>query len=356
MILLKTLLLAQLSAALPPELITAPTTPGTPAAAAAWRSVPVDPATNVLAGLPALPKVHHSWPLSVNWTDPRMRPILTDYARITHAVGFSMEDSGNLDFVGVKTAVGICAKTDAIIEFTYSPWDTDDSPFPRHVMPMYKGPEEAAELALFRARCSAAKAAIQAANTELGTSVKLGGILFDQERWCADCLEGDVNWFNLTNVTSAEYRAAITRKNNLFYKAATDCAPGAHIELYGRGAVGRGSGPGATTERTGWRTGGGYYTMDPDELPGAAGSLGVSLYTLPNIEIMRESFNRTVAFAKLKRVPSVTPWISLGAAYRPTFCKHDCPSPDFYDMEWNYDLAYSWAVGAEINDPWYAAR
>jgi hypothetical protein len=50
------------------------------------------------------------------------------------------------------------------------------------------------------------------------------------------------------------------------------------------------------------------------------------------VEMMRESFNRTVAYAKLKSVPSVTPWISLGAAYRPTFCKHDCASPDFYDL------------------------
>jgi hypothetical protein len=25
-------------------------------------------------------------------------------------------------------------------------------------------------------------------------------------------------------------------------------------------------------------------------------------------------------------------------------------------QEWNYDLAYSWAAGAEINDPWYLLR
>jgi hypothetical protein len=62
----------------------------------------------------------------------------------------------------------------------------------------------------------------------------------------------------------------------------------------------------------------------------------VSLYTLPQIGLARESFNRTVALAKLKGVPSVTPWISLGAAYRPNFCKHDCSTPMFYDVEWNY--------------------
>ena len=27
-----------------------------------------------------------------------------------------------------------------------------------------------------------------------------------------------------------------------------------------------------------------------------------------------------------------------------------------YDENWNYDLAYSWMVGAEINDPWYGDR
>jgi hypothetical protein len=45
-----------------------------------------DPAVNPLTGVPALPKVHHSWPLAVNFTDPAMRPVLEDYARITHAV------------------------------------------------------------------------------------------------------------------------------------------------------------------------------------------------------------------------------------------------------------------------------
>lgn len=328
-------LLARLGAALPPV---------TPVAAAGadartdddapWRSAPVDPAANPLAGLPALPKTHHSWPLAVNWTDPLMHPVLTDYARITHAVSFSMEyaDFADPDNAAVMEAVRICAKTGALIEFNYSPWETDASPFPRHVLPMYEGPEEAAELALFAKKCGDAAALLTAANAKLGTAVNFGGILFDQERWCSDCYD----YFNITNVTEAVYRASITRKNNLFYKAATACAPDAHIELYARGAVGRGSGPSATVERTGWRTGGGYYTLEPSELPGAGGSLGVSLYTLPQIGVMRESFNRTVALAKLKGVPSVTPWLSLGAAYRPNFCKHDCASPMYYDMEWNY--------------------
>jgi hypothetical protein len=201
-VLLHTQLLVTIAAVLPRELITAPEDLGAPAASAQpWRSVPVDPATNVLAGLPALPKVHHSWPLAVNWTDPRMQPILLDYARITHAVGLSMEDWGVAQDV-INAAVRICAKTEAIIEFTYTPWGTDESPFPRHALPTYEGPEEAAELALFTKKCSAAARAIKAANAQLSTAVKFGGILFDQERWCSDCFEGSVNYLNITNMTS----------------------------------------------------------------------------------------------------------------------------------------------------------
>jgi hypothetical protein len=312
-----------------------------------------DPTLNPLAALPALAKVHHSWPLAANFTDPRMLPVLTDYARITHALCVA-----SLAWIQVtpqaemNAAVRICAATDALLEFEYSPWGEDGSPYPRSALPMYEGPEEAAEIALFTSKCGAAQKLIRQANQQLGTNVTLGAILFDQERWCADCY----HYLNISNVTEPVYRAAITRKNNLFYAAAQRCAPGTHIEMYDRGAVGRGSGPGAVVESTGWRTPGGYYTVDADELPGAAGAFGVALYTLSEIGLTRESFNRTAALATAHGVPSVTPWLSLGAAYRRTFCKHDCSEPMFYDEDWNYDLAYSWQVGAEINDPWYGDR
>lgn len=310
-----------------------------------------DLAVNPLAGIPALPKVHHSWPLAINFTDPAVRPVLEDYARITHAVA-----AGALAWTPtqqvVDVAVEVAAKTGAILEFEYNPWGEDASPFPRHVLPMYEGPEEGAELALFASRCQATKTLISAANAKLGTNLTIGAILLDQERWCSDCYA----YLNITNVTEAVYRAAITRKNNLFYSAAQTCAPSADIVLYDRGAVGRGSGPGDMVEHTGWRTPGGYYTTDPDELPGAAGTFGVALYTLSELGYTRASFNRTANLARKKGVPGVTPWLSLGAAYRRNFCKHDCESPMFYDEDWNYDIAYSWMLGAEINDPWYGDR
>jgi hypothetical protein len=217
---------------------------------------------------------------------------------------------------------------------------------------MYAGPEEAAEIALFTNRCQATNKLIAAANAKLGTNLSIGALLLDQERWCSDCYD----YLNITNVTEAVYRSAITRKNNLFYSAAKACAPGADIELYDRGAVGRGSGPGAVVESTGWRTPGGYYTVDVDELPGTAGAFAIALYTLSEIGYTRESFNRTANLARKAGVSSVTPWLSLGAAYRRNFCKHDCASPMFYDENWNYDLAYSWMIGAELNDEWYGDR
>lgn len=48
------------------------------------------------SGLPALPKIHHSWPLALNFTDPAVRPVLEDYARITHAVGVGALVRGSL--------------------------------------------------------------------------------------------------------------------------------------------------------------------------------------------------------------------------------------------------------------------
>ena len=47
--------------------------------------------TNPLAGLPPLQKVHHSWPLAVNLTDPDFGEVLHDYARITHAMPLSAD-------------------------------------------------------------------------------------------------------------------------------------------------------------------------------------------------------------------------------------------------------------------------
>lgn len=276
-----------------------------------------------------------------------MRPVLKDYARITHAVSLPMYWTPSQNVVNV--AVSVAAETGAMLEFEYNPYGEDGSPFPRHAWPMYQGPEEKAEIALFSNRCQKANALIQRANAALDLNVSMGGILFDQERWCADCY----HYLNITNVSEPVYRAAITRKNNLFYTAALQCSPGIHIEMYDRGAVGRGSGPGEEVERTGWRTPGGYYTIDPDELPGPAGAFGVALYTLSEVGLTRESFNRTAKLARLHGVPAVTPWLSLGAAYRRNFCLHDCSSPMTYDENWNYDLAYSWMIGAEVNDPWY---
>jgi hypothetical protein len=217
---------------------------------------------------------------------------------------------------------------------------------------MYEGPEEDAEIELFTSLCHVANKLISTANAKFDTNLSIGALLLDQERWCSDCYA----YFNISNVTEAEYRAAITRKNNLFYSAAQACAPSAEIVLYDRGAVGRGSGPSVAVEQSGWRTPGGYYTTDPDELPGAAGAFSVSLYTLSEIGYTRKSFNLTADFARKRGVPAVIPWLSLGAAYRRTYCKHDCESPMIYDENWNYDLAYSWMLGAEINDPWYGDR
>ena len=50
---------------------------------------------------------------------------------------------------------------------------------------------------------------------------------------------------------------------------------------------------------------------------------------------------------------SVTPWVWLGGGGRRLIdATHDA-SID-YDSQWDYDIAYSWMLGKEVNDPFYA--
>ena len=72
---------------------------------------------------------------------------------------------------------------------------------------------------------------------------------------------------------------------------------------------------------------------------------------LPEIETTREIFRRTAHNADKHDCSEVTPWIALASGYRQ---KPDKLGEWSYD--WNYDLIYSWQLGAEINVPWFGER
>lgn len=278
--------------------------------------------TNPLAALPKLPKPHHSWPMGNNLlADDTYLAVLTHYARITGS--FPLEQLTYATKVGVAKAAAVAKAANASLDIVYSPWSEDDSPFPRKAPPTYVGPEEAAELALYRKKLSTVKA-------WLGSAVGRGvTILLDQERW-------DARGANATVL------AAITRKNNLFYNASLSIFPKAGIELYARGDVGRAANP------TGWEATP-YYTLAPEE----RGAFASSLYTISEIGYTRASFNRTANNARAHGVSSVTPWIALGQGYVRSF--------DGQDASWSADpkyhpFIYSWEFGMEINNPWYGQR
>ena len=171
--------------------------------------------TNPLASLPALQKVHHQWPLPLEMlVQPAYSALLHDLARVTHTI-----PAGNLwtlekDPLGHAAAVAaaeIAAASNATVDVQYSPWGQDDSPFPKDAPPTLVGPDEDKELALFAERLARAKRWIE---TE-GNAV-VGAILIDQERWDA-------------RGANATWTAAITRKNNLIYRAAKACFPRARF-------------------------------------------------------------------------------------------------------------------------------
>jgi hypothetical protein len=281
--------------------------------------------TNPLAGLPALPKIHHSYPLYLDVAAPGLQAVLHDYARITGAV--APAPLWSLTRAEGHAAARIAVGANATVDLNYSPWVSPGSPFPPHVPPTYDGPEEAAEMALYDKRLRAARRWVE---TEGGAAV--GAVLLDQERWNAGL--------------NASWAAAVTRKNNLYYNATTAVFPNASIQLYGRGGVDRVPYPLCASCADGWWANG-YYSLSPDELGDV---FATSLYTVPEVGYTRAAFNRTVANARAHGKRSVTPWIALGCGWARTLAGHA------FDLGWNYDYADSWQLGREANVPWFAAR
>ena len=279
---------------------------------------------NPLATLPALQKVHHQWPLPLEMlVQPAYSALLHDLARVTHTI-----PAGNLwtlekDPLGHAAAVAaaeIAASSNATVDVQYSPWGQDDSPFPKDAPPTLVGPDEDKELALFAERLARAKRWIE---TE-GNAV-VGAILIDQERWDA-------------RGANATWTAAITRKNNLIYRAAKACFPRARFVAYGRGDISR------AANDVGWGTNG-FYTLAKDE---DGDVFGTSLYTLPELGYTREGFNRTAARAQ-EHGQGVAPWVALGAGFVRDMA--------FWHWDYTYDfpVIFSWKLGQELNQGWFSA-
>lgn len=276
-----------------------------------------------LRELKPLPKVHYSWPLPFKTLSD---DLLAEYVRLTHAVSVSGEWH---DEKIIDRAVRVCKqvnadkpKIPASIGVNYSVWHRR---FGKDLPPTDTGPTHQKELDYLQERLNKIKAALATSNKAHETDVKVSCVLFDSERFFTR--EGDETW-----------NAAMTAKYDAAYKIVRETFPKVRIEWYGRGAVQPGASP------TGWSRSRLFTLKEQGE------SFGCSLYCVPELGHTRETYRRTAKLAAEHNCNEVTPWIALASGYRKQVDKfHE------WSMDWNYDLVYSWKLGAEVNHPWFGA-
>jgi hypothetical protein len=276
-----------------------------------------------LKELKPLPKVHYSWPVPLETLPDEL---LHEYVRLTSAISLSGE-WGTAE--QIERAVAVCKRVNAdkpkvaaSIGINYSVWHRR---FGQELPPTDVGPTHQAELDYLTTRMETIRDALAAANQMHETDVAISAILFDSEHFHVK--PDDVEW-----------NKAITAK----YDAATDIVrtifPEVRIEWYARGGIHPGASPSGWSEAT-------YFTLDEK-----AESFGCSLYQVPEIGYTREIFRRTAQNAEKHGCEEVTPWIALASGYR-----RQTDSFHEFSLQWNYDLIYSWQLGAEVNHSWFGA-
>ena len=295
--------------------------------ASGTRAEDVKPATaQVLAWLrelKPLPKVHYSWPVPMEKLSDEL---LHEYVRLTHAVSLSGEWGKPEQ---VDRAVSICKQVNvakpkilASIGINYSVWHRR---FGKDLPPTDTGPTHQAELEYLKTRMEAMRTALAEGNRKHDTDVTITTVLFDSERF--HIRAGDSEW-----------NQAITAKYNAAYDIVRTVFPKVRIEWYARGSVHPSASP------TGWSQAT-YFALDEK-----GDSFGCSLYQVPEIGYTREIFRRTARNAEQHGCTEVTPWIALASGYRRQTDQYDA-----WSLDWNYDLIYSWKLGAEINHAWFGA-
>ena len=274
--------------------------------------------------LKPLQKVHYSWAIPESVIDNPKDPRLFEYARITHAVSLNEAATPRR----VERAVVICKQVNALnpepgipatIAVNYSPWHRV---FPKDAPPTDVGEKHQAEINKFRRKLEDIKRWLADANARHQTNIPITAFLLDTERFYVR--EGDKRW-----------NQAITAKYDVLYDITKELFPGARVEWYKRGIA-------RCAAKTGWKANA-RFTYDEK-----GDSFSCSLYRMPEIGYMRETFRRTYDFAKLHGVEDVTPWVALAAGYR-----RDVDDFHKWHADWDYDLIYAWLIGRELNNPWF---
>jgi hypothetical protein len=195
--------------------------------------------------------------------------------------------------------------------------------FGKDLPPTDRGPTYQEDIRQLTEQAKRVKLWIEEANKKYNSDVNVGAVTLDCERF--EVKEGDEKWNEGIRESLDSVQIRLQR---IF--------PEARMEWYGRGIRGnRGN-----WSRTLYWTG--------KEIKSA---MSCSLYSVPRVDNMRETYQRTCELAGKLGINDITPWVALGSGYREGLIKQH-----YFDLKWSYDVIYSYQLGAELNIPWYSAR
>jgi hypothetical protein len=274
--------------------------------------------------LEPLPKVHYSWGMWEQFKNYDER-FFYQIARVTHSLCVKGEWA---TYDQIEKCVYACARVNktnpkipSTIGINYSPWHRK---FKKDLPPTSRDISYYEEIEYFELRLKLIKEWINKSNKKYGTDVNVTAILLDSERFYRQ--QDDEKWNN-----------AMQEALDTIHKKAVQIYPETRVEWFGRGIV---RADGATFSKT-------IYFTGKEIMP----TLSCSFYTLPEMEGMRQVFRKTCELADSYNIKEVTPWVALASGY-----KHDLIKKLKWTFDWDYDLIYSYMMGAELNVQWYAAQ
>lgn len=280
-----------------------------------------------LAELPPLQKVHYSWPIPPRLYGDPTPPLLFEYVRLTHACTIAGESPREHH---VDNAVRVCKQVNdlnptipATIAIQFLPWETV---FPADSPPTDFGSWHDAEIAKFLDSLTQLRQWLDAANEQYGTQVAVSALIFDSERFLLK---------EAYEPGAAAWNAAMVAKYDAFYTVGKSIFPAARIEWYGRGAIQ------ACDDISRWCPSQWFNIEEMGQ------SFNCALYYPDNTQLLIDTYRQTHENAVAHGVDSIMLWVSLGASWDEN--RH-------WRFQWNYDTADSWAIGAQINDPFYGDR
>ena len=267
--------------------------------------------------LKPLPKIHFTWGMSdqfKNYDDH----FLYQLARINHSLGIKGEWVNEEQ---MERCVYACARVNKLnpeiqstIGINYSPWHRK---FEKNLPPTNRGESYYEEIRYFEARLKYIKQLLAKYNKKYSSDVKIGAIILDCERFTIKSNDD-------------EWNEGIREAQDVIHDSALLIFPEARIEWYGRGIGKTINGPWHKT----------YYWTGKEKTV----SLSCALYSIPELEKMRETYRRTASWAISLNTPKVTPWVALGSGIRIGLIK-----PSYWDDDWDYDISLSHQIGAELN-------